>query len=298
MKALNKPIIIIGFGRSGTSIVADILLKHNSLAFISNYNAKAPTTKWVNLIRLLFDNKLYKIQGQKKQLNKVSFLNKYTFKNAEAYNFLNVVTNRNFGKRFLNEEVLTTSEIEEIRNKFNDLVKLQFKKRLAFKTTGPSRINFLNQIFPDAYYICVKRKPLPNISSLLNVGFYQDRKTKLHWEGKDVYSKEEVEFVNKSKAYPAYIAALQYYKVHQMHQQEVEALGLQNQVHTIHYERFVENPEDEISRALDFVGLDKDNNIISFMQKNKIENRNKPNHIYFGSVEEDFKIEAIAKYGI
>lgn len=297
-KKLNKPIIIHGFGRSGTSIVADIILNHKSLAYVSNYNAIAPKSKWVNLMRLPFDNKFYKISGQKEQLNKVSMLNKYTFKNAESYSFLNYVTNRDFGKGFLNDTKLNESEIREMRSKFNELVKFQLKSRLAFKTTGPSRLKFLHQIFPDAQFIFVKRKPLPNISSLLKVGFYQDRKTKLHWEGKDIYNAKELEFVNNNKDYPRYIAALQYFKVHQTHYREIEELGIQNQVHTIQYEGFVENPEAEISRALDFVGLDKDSSIASFMHRNKIENRNKSNHIYFGSTEEEKKVEDIAKHGI
>jgi len=65
MKKVKNPIIILGFGRSGTSIVADIILKHKDLAYISNYNAIAPSSKLINLMRLPFDNKLYKIQGQK-----------------------------------------------------------------------------------------------------------------------------------------------------------------------------------------------------------------------------------------
>lgn len=297
-KNLSKPIIILGFGRSGTSIVADIILNHKSLAYVSNYNAFAPKSKLVNLMRLPFDNKLYKIQGQKKQLNKVSFLNKYTFKNAESYSFLNYVTKRDFGIGFLNDTKLNESEICEMRKKFNQLVKLQLKSRLAFKTTGPSRLKFLHQIFPDAQFIFLKREPLPNISSLLKVGFYQDRKTKLHWKGKNVYSIKELEFAENNKHNPAYIAALQYFKVNQMHNREIEELGIQNQIHTIQYERFVENPEAEITRVLDFVDLNKDKSITSFMQRNKIENRNKPNHVYFGSAEEDKKVENIAKYGL
>lgn len=105
-----KPVILIGFGRSGTSIIADIILSHNKLAIISNYNAKFPTNKYANLIRVLFRNKFYNIQGQKKQINKTSFLNNYTIKNSEAYNFHNLINKTNFGKRFLNNVTLTDDE--------------------------------------------------------------------------------------------------------------------------------------------------------------------------------------------
>lgn len=235
---------------------------------------------------------------KKKQLNKVSLLNKYTFKNAEAYRYLNETTQRNFGKSFLNKDILTDGEISNIRRKFNQLLKLQFKSRLAFKTTGPSRLRFLHQIFPDAQYVFVKREPLPNISSLLKAGFYQNRKKNLHWEGDEVYSTAELNFVEKHKDRPEYIAALQYFKVHQIHNQEVNELNLNDRIYTIHYEDFVDNPDRIIASTLEFLGLRNDNRIQHFMAHNRIVNRNKINHTYFGSENEDQKIEYICRYGI
>tara|TARA_B110000858_G_C17804449_1_gene477121 strand:+ start:952 stop:1851 length:900 start_codon:yes stop_codon:yes gene_type:complete len=296
-KTLNKPIIMLGMGRSGTSIVSDIILNHHSLARVSNYNHKDPLNKYFNLIRILFDNKFYSILGQKQQLNGRSYLETYTFRPVESYKYLNLVTGVNFGKRFLNKIELNESETEVIRAHFFQLTKYQFKERLGFKTTGPSRIKFLHQIFPDAKYVNIIRNPLPNIRSLLKVDFYQDRKHRLWWEGDDVYNKNELLFAKENAKQPEFIAALQYYKIQQMHQQEIKLLGLENQVITVRYEDFVKQPENEIQRILDFAELKRDRNISKFMNKNKIFNQNKKNDFFFLK-EIDSKTMDIAINGI
>ena len=60
-RILIKPIIIIGFGRSGSSVISDIILKSNDLALISQYRSKYPKNKYIDLIRLVFDNKFYMV---------------------------------------------------------------------------------------------------------------------------------------------------------------------------------------------------------------------------------------------
>ena len=57
-KKLQKPIIFIGTGRSGTTIISEIIDRHPDLAFPSNYQNRYPANPRVNLIRLLFDNSL------------------------------------------------------------------------------------------------------------------------------------------------------------------------------------------------------------------------------------------------
>ena len=280
-QVLIKPLIIIGFGRSGSSIISDIILKNNDLALVSNFRSKYPKNKYIDLIRLVFDNKFYSLRGQKEQLNKVSLLNRFIFKNSESYPFHNYITKVNFGKRFLNKLELTEKQITEIRKGYFNLTKFQFKKRLGFKITGPSRLKYLNQIFPDARYIYVIREPLPNIRSFIKVGFNQDRIHDLWWEGDEIYTKEEIDFVQQNSSQPEYIAALQYFKIHQNHLLEAEFLGIQNKIFTIKYEEFVTNPELKIQEMLNFAELKVDKNIKDFLSKNKIYNQNNNTDFYF-----------------
>jgi hypothetical protein len=296
-KNLTKPIIIIGFGRSGTSIIADIILSHHKLAYLSNYNSKFPKAVLANSVRYLFDNIFYTIQGQKKQLNKVSSFNSYIFKNAEAFSFLNYATGIDFGRGFLNQIEIPAEEKLKIREKFNKVATYQGKKRLGFKITGPSRLAYLHALFPDALFVHIKRNPLPNILSLLKVPFYQDRQYELWWRGKNVYSEKELAFAEENKQHPELIAALQYFKVNEMHCREINQFGLKDKVHTVNYEDFIEFPKREIETILEFIDLKMDKNIAGFLKKNKIYNRNKNVKSYF-SREMDERILHIAINGL
>tara|TARA_B100000508_G_scaffold141091_1_gene146356 strand:+ start:92496 stop:93398 length:903 start_codon:yes stop_codon:yes gene_type:complete len=293
----SSPVILIGFGRSGTSIISDIVLNHPSLGVISNYNAIFPSTPSVGLLRYFFENRFYKLTGQKKQLNKTSMFNKYIFKNAEAYAYLNNVTGVNFGKLFLNDIILDDKEVERMQKEFNRLIKYQGKSRLGFKTTGPSRLAYLHQLFPKACFINIVRDPLPNINSLLNVHFYQDRKHDLWWEGNDVYSQDEKRFVKENKNKPHLIAALQYYKVHEYHRKEIEQCSIQDQVLSVRYENFISAPKEEIERIYDFTGLTMNQGTIDFLKKNQIVNRNKNSFSAFDRSQHDI-IKDIALRGI
>ena len=124
MKNICKPIVFVGSGRSGTTIISEIVFRHESLAWPSNYQEKFPKVTYVNLLRNFFDNKLWQLQGQKPQLNKVSALNKILFKPAEAYNFWEYLSGSNidFSRGFLLNERASDSEASKIRSAFNKLV--------------------------------------------------------------------------------------------------------------------------------------------------------------------------------
>jgi hypothetical protein len=297
MNHLKSPIIILGFGRSGTSIVSDIIFQHSNLAYLSTYNAKFIRSDRINYIRHIFDNKFWRISTQKQQLNKVSFLNRIAFRTSEAYSFLNYLTDKDFSKNFLYKVKESEINANKILNRLNKLVKNQGRARLSFKITGPSRLGYLNSIFPDAKYILVKREPLPNIKSLLNVEFYQKRLNSLSWKGAGVYTESEQDFVKKYNNRPELIAALQYYKVNQIHEEELLDLNLTDDLFTINYEDFVADPQKVISETMDFCGLEANSFVNDFLKKNKVINRNKIGTVYFSN-EIDEQVKSVAIHGV
>ena len=76
---LRQPIIFCGVGRSGTTVISEIVLRHEELAWTSNYQNKFPNCVGINLVRPLTDNKLWRLTGQKRQLNRVPIYNKLGF---------------------------------------------------------------------------------------------------------------------------------------------------------------------------------------------------------------------------
>ena len=278
-KKLQKPIIFIGTGRSGTTIVSEILNRHPDLAFPSNYLDRYPANPKVNLIRWLFDNSLWRTFGQKPQLNKLSPVNRYIFKPVEAYKMWDYLVGDdiNFSREFLTEEYLSEERIDFIRSYFNKMVVYQNKKRLTFKITGPSRISFLLQIFPDAIFINLKRKLIPTINSFLKVDFWQSRgANQLWWSG--VYDKDEKNWAEKNLNNPSLLTAFQIKKIIQITDMEVNQF--QPKYLEVHYEDFVANPEKELKRILDFAELPP-YEIARHLKYITIHNRNKKDSDYF-----------------
>src|SRR6478736_10488995 len=60
---LEKPIIIFGSGRSGTTIISEIIFQHEDLAWHSNYQELFPKFAPINFMRRVFDNKMWRIIG-------------------------------------------------------------------------------------------------------------------------------------------------------------------------------------------------------------------------------------------
>jgi hypothetical protein len=278
-KELINPIIFIGTGRSGTTIISETIMKHPELAYPSNYQDWFFKHPFVNMFRFLFDNTLWRIHGQKKQINKVSFLNKIYFKPNECYKMWNYLSGDkiDFSRSFLIEEIIDEERIQFIRNYFYKMVKFQGRKRLALKITGPSRINYLSQIFPDAIFINLKRNEVATISSFLKIGFWKTRGIhQLWWTG--AYDENEKEWAKNNSENPEILTAFQLNKINEITKEETREL--QQRYLEISYEDFVANPKKIIAGIFDYLNLRKIDSY-KFLKNIKIYNRNKAENEYF-----------------
>jgi omega-hydroxy-beta-dihydromenaquinone-9 sulfotransferase len=288
---LQKPIIFIGTGRSGTSVISEIIMRHKDLAFPSQYQDKFYKYPKINLIRTLFENNYWRIFGQKKQLNKVSIINKIIFKPSEAYQMWKYLTGNDidFSRGFLLNQKASSERVDFIHNYFQKLVSYQNRNRLAFKITGSPRIGYLLSIFPDAYFIVLKRKPIPTISSFLKVKFWKNRgMNQLWWTG--AYSEEEEKWATENKNEPELITAFQIKKILEVTKYECQKYK-PNYIY-INYEDFVAEPMCQIRKILNFAQLSADKACVDYLEKNKIYNRNKADIKYFGKdqLEKIYKI--------
>ena len=192
---LDRPVIFIGPGRSGSTIISEIILAHESLAWPSNYQEYFPASGLINLIRPVFDNGLWRIKGEKGQLNQVRFLNNLLPRPAEAFPFWEHITRPeiDFSRGFLLGETATAEEAQRIRKIFSRMVSWQGKQRLSMKITGPGRIGYLKSLFPDARFVNVVRDPVATVRSLMKVPFWKDLGMyRLWWTG--AYSEDDLEY--------------------------------------------------------------------------------------------------------
>jgi hypothetical protein len=268
---LNKPIIIFGTGRSGTTIISDIIFHHEDLAWHSNYQELFPKSAGINYLRRVFDNSLWHIIGMNTQNNK-SLINQLCFRPIERYNFWESVTGPriDFSRNFLLNEKATEEERLYIRTFFTKMVKYQNRKRLAFKITGPSRMEYLHSIFPDAFFVQIMRDPVATVRSWLEVQWSDKITGRLWWEG--AYTEDELAKAKEISGDKALFAAFQYRKLMEATGYEIKKLHAN--VYTVHYEDFVKDPKEFITKIMEHLELRPSKFINAFMEKISVQNRN------------------------
>ncbi len=270
---LENPIIFIGPGRSGSTIISEFVMVHEQLAWPSNYLEMYPYADWSNYLRTVFDNSFWRITAEKGQINKTRLLNSYLPYPAEAYPFWERLSRDDidFSRGFLLGDVATTDEKKKIRAVFADLVKAQGRERLALKTTGPGRIGYLQSIFPDAIFINVIREPAATVRSLLNVPFWKDLGMhQLWWTG--AYSEAEKRYYQTIRHDAKLSTAFQLEKILCTTRQEAEQCNAG--VTTIHYEDFVANPALTVEQILCITGLPPSKWIDQKLEATPVHNRN------------------------
>lgn len=270
---LEKPIIFIGPGRSGSTIISEFIMTHEQLAWPTNYLEFHPGADWTNYLRPLFDNKYWRITAEKDQLNKTRFLNSWFPYPSEAYPFWERLTREeiNFSRHFLLGMVATPEEKNRIRTVFKKLVSAQKRKRLALKVTGPGRVGYLQSIFPDAIFINIVRDVDATVRSLLKVPFWQTQGLKqLWWLGG--YSEEELNHYEKIKHDPVLSTRLQVEKI--LMTTITEAQESCANIITIPYESFIESPEKTVKQIMDYCELPKSKWIDLKLQNTSIHDRN------------------------
>ncbi|MFT4153264.1 sulfotransferase [Parafilimonas sp.] len=280
-KYLDRPIIIIGSGRSGTTIMSEIIFQHEDLAWHSNWQELIIFTPLINLLRPLMNNRLWRFR----KFHKYIGVNKNTrqkhrskidlvlFNPIERYRFWEYITGKriDFSRSFLMNEKATPAEVKRIRSFLNKQVKYQGKKRLIMKFTGPARLEYLTSVFPDAIVVNVVREPVATVRSWLEVGFWQRMGIdKLWWRG--AYTPEEIAFAETIKNKPALLTALQYKKLMETAQQEIDKLGLK--VYECRYEDFVKAPQAFIHKMMDFMQLPPSKHINAYLENMIVDNRN------------------------
>ena len=58
---LEKPILIFGSGRSGPTILSEIIFQHEDLAWHSNYQEILTKSTRINYFRRFWDNKMWRL---------------------------------------------------------------------------------------------------------------------------------------------------------------------------------------------------------------------------------------------
>lgn len=235
------PVFVIGSGRSGTTLLYNLLALHSQFTWISNLADRA------RLPELAILNPVYRrfpvVRGRVLP--------------SEGYRLWNKAWP---GHRHPASGVLTAENVSEEDARGAEML----LRRLGAGSKGPAFLNkntrntrrvlFLDELFPDARFVHVIRHPGDACSSVLEVAWWPHLKL---W----IRDGETPAALAESPADEARLAAeLWVANVTAAH----EALGQlsPNRVREVRYEELVAGPEKILSQLLDWLGMDFEPNVL------------------------------------
>jgi hypothetical protein len=252
----QAPVFFIGFPRSGTTLISEAFFRHEALGWPSAYSEWFPQRPWLNVVRRLLDNRVVHLPGRKGgPYIKTIVGNRLLPQPAEAYRFWDHYAASDFSRSYLLDRTADKDSISRTRNAVRKLTRWQGRPRFAAKITGPSRIQFLNSIFPDARFVHVIRDGKAAVHSLLNVGFWREKGglEGPFWAGG--LSQVDLQTWQANSKDPGVLAALQWRRVLEVARLECTSIPAAR-YREIRYEDFLKSPHVLLRSLYEFCGLD------------------------------------------
>jgi hypothetical protein len=174
---IDRPIFILGSGRSGTTLLLDILTKHPDLAWISNIGDLHPDRPWLSTLARVWDIPTLgpKIAGRIPALL-------HSDETIRVYYYCGI-----HNLHWVKQDALTEADITPKESKcFKELIEqnLKFRGKTRFinkNTNNCMRVRYLKGIFPDAKFVHILRDGRAVANSLYHVKWWKD--LKLWWSG-------------------------------------------------------------------------------------------------------------------
>jgi LPS sulfotransferase NodH len=257
MNKIKKPVFIIGFPRSGTTVLAEAIAVHKAFGWFSNYYNLMPSFPELSILNRVIDlpGIGWKLRGKKKQnSNILSTFRKLFPYSVEAYSVWEKYCGEKFLYDYLLNQTANTDEKGEIEKAILKVLKFQGKSRFLAKITGPSRITYLKSIFNDAIFIHVLRDPKAVVSSLLKVDFWKRQMGLKEPWWRNGLSEESIAEWKSSDKDPIVLAAIQWRDIIKNAWDEKVNIN-SHDYFEIKYEKFVENPRETLKSIMKRLNL-------------------------------------------
>jgi hypothetical protein len=170
---IDKPIFIVGSGRSGTSILYELLSIHKHLCWFSTYSDRIPAFPYITILHRIFDIPIVGDRIKNSIITKKKYL-KFLPHPSEGGNIYHNYCGFEHAKK--------TTEFDfnlQQEKKFKKIIlkhlKMTGKSRFISKQTANNqRIRLINKMFPNAYYIHIIRDGRGVANSLYNIKWWND----------------------------------------------------------------------------------------------------------------------------
>ena len=238
----ERPIFIVGVGRSGSSIFHQMMSTHPNVSWLSGVNDRYP-------------EKPYYGRWTMHALNIPGFSGflRSRLDPGECYAFWDHFF-PGFSVPFRD---LRSDDVTELprRALLAVLSRLTTRKRsrLLFKITGWPRLRFLHELFPDSLFLNVIRDGRPVASSFLRVPWWKGWRGPEQWRWGPLPDKYREEWERHNCSFIA-LAGIQWKIL--VESMEAAKLGIpRDHIMDIRYEKLCANPHGTIAEALSFCGL-------------------------------------------
>jgi len=240
---INKPIFIIGSGRSGTTILYKLLSTHPNVCWFSNYINIFPKCSYINIFNRTLDVPFLGPRFKKSIMGRKTWAiiprpveADYLYHKYCRFEELKKTTEENFSL--------------ELENKFKNIIKnlLVYTKKSRFlskQTANTQRIRLINKMFPDAYYIHIIRDGRAVANSLINVSWWEDMN--IWWLG---YSPRKWEEMGKD---PIKLCGLHW--KHNLEEILKNKYLFEDRYIELRYEELIQNTRNTLYRITDFCKL-------------------------------------------
>lgn len=258
---LEKPIFVIGAGRSGSSIFHQTFTEHPRVAWMSVLCDRHPENLgWHRAL----------MRGI--ELPLLGGLLKRRYESAECYEFWDRYF-RGFSRpcRDLCVDDATPAASQALRDAAAGLVTTR-RPRLLAKITGWPRLGFLHAVFPDARFIHVVRDGRAFANSLLQVDFWLGWRGPEQWRWGPLDDALRREWEAHDRSFIA-LAAIQW-KILMRAMDAAKAAIPASSLLEVRYEDFAADPVAAFGPVLDFCGLERDRDFEHALSTYRVESAN------------------------
>lgn len=255
----DTPIFLIGMPRSGTTIMSEAISCHEKLGWFSNIQNRFPSFHYMSCFNRIVDYDRIGISLRSKK-NKAKGIRKALLKPlpflSEAHYIWRHYCGEKFVWEYLIDEKITENEKLKFLKFIDDILQIQKKERFFHKFTGPSRIAYLNSIFPDCYFVHVVRDPRAVISSIIDSTFWGNGKGEDEpWWKNGLPEKSLETWINYNKS-PIALAAIQWSWIVELAWKEKQFINNKRYLE-IYYEDFVSEPQQVLNKIFDYSNLNQ-----------------------------------------
>ena len=250
----DRPALVVGMGRSGTTMFFDCLGAHPDLGWPSQYLNRVPRVPALAALSRMADFGNATRRWVNPSHEPGSSRGALWPGPSEAVLLWRSWCGDRFVSDFLLGEVPPNDRVREVRRQVDKLLRWQGKSRFAAKFSGPLRIQYLSALLPGARFLHLIRDPRAVVSSLLKVDFWNDSHRLREPAWSNGLSESDLEKWEESGRSPVALAALQWRAVVELGRKEAEAIA-PDRYAELRYEDLVASPHEAMRKALRFFEL-------------------------------------------